>query len=402
MRLFISTLGVFDIKLEDTSILKESNRSYRLYKLLQYFIAFRNKKILADTIIDNIWQDHESYDPYNMLRAQIFRLRQLIKSFIPEGEDESLYMSINFNNGYYSLDMGERVLIDTEEFEKLIGLGDNNSFEDINSSITYYESALNIYKGIYLEENAYELWLVPIKNYYSRLYIKTLFILLEILEDKEQYHKIIEICQNAIIYEPYDENIHIYLMEAMLKLGQVKDAISHYEYTTFLLKKEKVTNLPPALLDINRKIQKYLSEKSKTNITNIKIKLQEDADIGPLQCDFDYFKFLFNIQKRKRNIKEEPDFITLITLKENSTMQQEQLKYWAKTMSQVLRKSLRQGDVFSFWNESQILILLLNVQGDGLMTIENRIKDNLNTSSIDIIYDIKIKFSSIMSEIEIV
>ena len=402
MRLFISTLGVFDIKLEDTSILKESNRSYRLYKLLQYFIAFRNKKILADTIIDNIWQDHESYDPYNMLRAQIFRLRQLIKSFIPEGEDESLYMSINFNNGYYSLDTGERVLIDTEEFEKLIALGDNNSFEDINSSITYYESALNIYKGIYLEENAYELWLVPIKNYYSRLYIKTLFILLEILEDKEQYHKIIEICQNAIIYEPYDENIHIYLMEAMLKLGQVKDAISHYEYITFLLKKEIITNISPALQAMNRKIQNYLSEKGKTNIINIKRKLQEDEDIGPLQCDFDYFKFLFSIQKRKRNIKEEPDFIVLITLKENSIMQQEELKDWDKTISQVLRKSLRQGDVFSFWNESQILILLQNVQGDGLTTIENRIKDNLNISSKDIVYDIKIKSSSIVSETEIV
>lgn len=63
MKLHISTLGVFDIKLNNVSVLQESNRSYRLYKLLQYFITFKNEKILADTIIDNIWEEHESYDP---------------------------------------------------------------------------------------------------------------------------------------------------------------------------------------------------------------------------------------------------------------------------------------------------------------------------------------------------
>lgn len=400
MKMFIYTLGGFDIKIEDTSLLKEASRSYRLHKLLQYFIAFRNKKILADTIIENIWQDHESYDPHNMLRAQIFRLRQYIKTFIPEGEDEKRYMSINFSNGYYSLDIGDRVTIDTEEFEKLILLGDNIIMGDINGSIEYYERALDLYKGIYLEENAYELWLFPIKNYYNRLYLKTLFSLLEMLKDKEKYKKIIEICQNAIVYEPQDENIHIHLMEAMLKLGQIKDAMNHYEYTSFLLNKDRTSSSSSALRRINRKIQNQLTEKSEIDITNIKLKLQDESDQGPLLCDFDYFKFLFNIQKRKRTIEEEPDFITLITLKED--LKQEELKNWANTMSGVLKKSLRQGDAFTIWNELQILILLQNVQGDGLTKIENRIKDNLNTTSKEIIYDIQIKSSSIMSETSLI
>lgn len=398
MKLFITTLGIFDIKLGDNSLLKESSRSYRLYKLLQYFITFRNKKILAETIIENIWADHQSYDPQNMLRAQIFRLRQMIKSILPEGEDEKLYMSINFNNGYYSLDIGDRVTIDTEEFENLISLGDNKSIQDINSSVTYYEEALAIYKGIYLEENAYELWLVPIKNYYGSLYTKTLFKLLEILDYKEDYHKIIKICQNAIVFEPQNENIHIHLMESMLKLGQIKDAESHYEYTTFLLNKDTTS----ALRDINRKIQNHLIEKSETNIINIKQNLQDESGQGPLLCDFDYFKFLFNIQKRKRAIGEEPTYITLITLSEDSIIKRGELKCWGKTMTEILKSSLRQGDVYTFWNELQILILLQNVQGDGITTIENRIKDNLNSIAEDIIYDISIKSSSVMLETSLI
>ena len=398
MKLFIYTLGVFDIKLEDTSLIKDSSRSYTLYKLLQYFITFKNKKILADTIIENVWPDHESYDPNNMLRAQIFRLRQLIKKSFPKDGDEKNYMSINFSNGYYSLEVGKNVRIDIDEFNHLIELGDEKFIDDIDSAVENYEKALEIYKGTYLEENGYELWLVPMKNYYKSLYLKTLFKLLKILESQQDYKKVIKICQNAIIYEPEDENIHIHLMEAMLKLGQTKDAESHYKYILFLLNKDPESGTSTALKEINRKIQNSLTKKSETNIINIKQKLEDDIETGPLSCDFSYFKFLFNLQKRKRNIEEEPTYITLITLNENSEIKRGELKCWGKSMSEILKKSLRHGDAFTFWNESQILVLLLNVQDDGITLIENRIRENLKAVADDIIYDIHMKSTSIMSD----
>ena len=79
-----------------------------------------------------------------MLRAQIYRLRRLIKKSLPEGEDEKQYMSINFSNGYYSLDIGEKVIIDIYEFERLAALGDDNIIGDANAAAEYYENALNL------------------------------------------------------------------------------------------------------------------------------------------------------------------------------------------------------------------------------------------------------------------
>ena len=396
MKLFISTLGVFDAKLGETSLIKDSSRSYSLYKLLQYFITFKNKKILADTIIENIWADHESYDPYNMLRAQIYRLRQLIKKSLPEGVDEKLYMCINFSNGYYSLDIGEKVIIDIYEFERLAALGDDNIIDNPNASIEYYENALNLYKGAYLEENPYELWLVPIRNFYNTLYVKTLFKLLEILHYQEDYRKVIKVGQNAIVYKRENENLHIQVMEAMLMLGRIKDAQNHYQYTTFLLDKNIITNPSLALQKTGTKIQSYLIEKGNTNITNIKKKLEEESEQGPLQCEFSYFKFLFNIQKRKRNTEEEPDYISLIPLKDDLT--EDELKVWTDTISQVLKTFLRQGDAYTFWNELQILILLQNIQEDMITIIENRILENLNKKSQDKKYDIQIKSAPIKGE----
>lgn len=84
MKLYISTLGEFDIRADGQSILKDSSRMYKIYRLFEYFLTFRNKKLLPETIIDNLLSDSESDDPKNMLRTQIFRLRKIINSFFPK------------------------------------------------------------------------------------------------------------------------------------------------------------------------------------------------------------------------------------------------------------------------------------------------------------------------------
>lgn len=397
MKLFISTLGAFDIKFDDTSLIKPSSKSYRLYKLLKYLITFRNKKLLSDTIIENVWADHESYDPYNMLRAQIYRLRKQIKSVLPKDADENLYMSINFINGYYSLDIGENVIIDIDEFGRLITLGDDNIIGDVDSSVKHYENALEFYKGPYLEEYSDELWIIPVRNYYSSLYTKTLFKLIEILEFQQDYEKIIEICQDAIILEPENEDLHIHLMQAMLKLGRTKDAESHYEYISLLLDNDKATNPLLSLQNINRKIQTDVVKKDNIEIIDIESKIEEEKGEGPLKCNFENFKFFLNTKRRKRNIGEKQDYITIITLKEG--LKKYDLEYWSDNLSHVLKKTLRQGDVYTFWNELQVLILLENIHEDEIINIENRIRDNLNLKYKNTIYDIQIKSAPITPEI---
>lgn len=395
MKLHIKTLGAFDLKVEGESLLKQSSRSYRLYKLFQYFITFRNKKLLPETIIDNLWDDNESHDPKNMLRAQIFRLRQLIKKALPTEEEESGYLSINFNNGYYTLDIDENTIIDIDEFESLILKGDKLIENDIYGAIEAYKDALSIYKGTYLEENSYEVWLVPIRNYYSRLYLKTLFKLIETLKEIEEYEEILELCESAITIEPYEESIHIYLMEAMLKTGQIKNAMSHYEHISLILEKEMGTKTSVGMRDINRKIQNYFIDKSETDITNIKQKLDKGAMKETQLCDNDYFKFLFNIQKKRALRDQIPSFLGLIKLIDENDGQ-EYLKVWVKAMTRTLEETLRKGDAFSFWNDTQILLILNESKEEGLEAVEKRIRHNLKSKNQ--YFNINIKFLPITSE----
>lgn len=404
MRLYIHTLGDFDISFGEQSQLKESSRSYKLFKLFEYFITFRGRKLLPETIIENLWQDKESSDPKNVLRTQIFRLRQIFKKILPRDIDASKYFNISFNNGYYIFELGELTILDIEEFEKYIDQGDSKKSDNIDETIEFFYKAIRLYKGPYLSENSYEAWLVPIRNHFGRLYLKTLFKLIEILKEKEEYVKIIELCEEAIIIEPYEEALHIYLIEAMLKTGQIRNAMSHYEYITSLLSKEMGVKSSLGLKNIYRKIQSYYDEKSESGIENIKSKLEENSLTGALLCDSDYFKFLFNIGKRKSLRDDIVDYMSLITIcSENKNVNsEEELKKFVKYMSAVLEKILRKGDVYCCWNDTQILVMLHGAKEEHLNKIEMRIRDNFNSIAAAGNCKINIEFLPLTSKKDIV
>lgn len=404
MRLSIHTLGDFDIYLGNQSQLKESSRSYKLFKLFEYFITFRGRKLLPETIIENLWQDKESNDPKNVLRTQIFRLRQIMKKILPDDVDVSKYYDISFSNGYYIFELGELTSLDIDEFERLIDKGDSIKAENIDEAIEFYGKALKLYKGPYLSENSYEAWLVPIRNHFSRLYLKTIFKLIEALNEKEDNHSIIELCEEAIIIEPYEEALHIYLIEAMLKTGQIRNAMSHYEYIASLLSKELGVKSSLGLKNIYRKIQSYYDEKSESDIDNIKAKLEESSLSGAMLCDSEYFKFLYNIAKRKGLRDGIVDYMSLITMScdERTMKSEDELKKFIKAMSNVLEKSLRKGDVYSYWNEKQILVMLHGAREDSLEKVETRIRENFKSMVLTNNCKIGIEFVPLNTERNII
>lgn len=170
MKVYISSLGNFEVTDGEKSLIKESAREYKLYRLLQYFLTFRNKKNLPETIIDHLFKDIDFNDPKNVLRAQIFRLRKELKSLIPDNAQEDDYIKLSFSNGYYVLKVGEKIVLDVDEFERFISMADRS--EALCKATEFYYSAINLYCGEYLAGNIYESWMVSTRNYYRRQYLR--------------------------------------------------------------------------------------------------------------------------------------------------------------------------------------------------------------------------------------
>ena len=370
MKFYISTLGEFDIKVDGQSILRDSNRMYRIYKLFEYFLTFRNKKLLPETIIDNLLSDSESEDHKNMLRTQIFRLRKIINALIPKGELPEKYMNLNFTNGYYCLEIGENTIVDIDVFENLIQKGDKEREYDIESAIESYQNAISLYKGLYLSDNAYEVWLVPTRNYYQRLFLKTLNKYIDLLKRNEENEKIVNLCEKSLLIEPFEESIHIELIEALLKIGQNKSAMQHYEYALNMLEKELDAKPSAKFINYINIIQNYTSRNNDLDIEAINKSLEEELPEGAMYCSLEYFKFLFNLQKRKSKRNNEYDYLLSIMINSNNNKS-------INDVFSVLKKSLRKCDVFTSLNDNQILVMLHNVKENGTETIKERLTDNL-------------------------
>jgi DNA-binding SARP family transcriptional activator len=321
--------------------------------------------------------ESDSDDPKNMLRTQIFRLRKIIKMLLPDGIDAEEYININFTNGYYCLEIGENTVVDIDEFERLIQKGDAERSADPNKAIELYEEAISLYNGLYLSDNAYEVWLVPTRNYYQRLYLKTLNKLFELLKEKGENEEIIALCEKALLSEPYEEEIHINLIEAMLNLGQAKAATNHYEYSLNLIEREMDAKPSNRFIDLQKKIHNNSHRNTDIDLNSIKMQLEDAAENGAMHCNFEYFKFLFNLQKRKSIRNNEYDYLCIINFNKRNMYNHDSLAGISREWAMLLQTTLRKGDVFTFWNDSQILIMLHDVRGDGVSVIENRISNNM-------------------------
>lgn len=371
MNVHIKTLGDFDMLIEGESIMQDSSRSYKLFKLFEYFLTFRNKKIQPEIIIENLWQDQDSMDPKNMIRGQIFRLRQILKDILP-GED---YLKITFSNGFYTLEVGENVILDIDEMEMMINEGNKYLGSDKDRARIAYREAVNIYEGGYLAENHYEIWLVPVRNYYKRLFVKTIEKLVDLYLEKGEYEEIVKLTERAITVEPYEENIHKHLIESQLRLGKIHDANNHLQFMQIAFEKQMGIETTTIMRELEKKIKSYSIEKMDLTENDINKKLDLHELNGPLKCESEHFKLLYNSYKRRRkNEQEDIDYISLITFDEAD---ESGLESWQAIMVKTLESTLRKGDVYTIWNDSQILILLLEV-GDGrTAVIEERIKKTI-------------------------
>jgi len=186
--------------------------------------------------------------------------------------------------------------------------------------------------------------------------------------------------------------MHIELREALLKLGQNKAAANHYEHALNLLEKEMDAKPSQRFVDFIKKIQSNSVRNNDLDLIDIEKNLEDEISSGALYCSIDYFKFLLNLQKRRSLRNDHNDYICVLTVNGNEDR-------GLKDLFQVLESSLRKGDVFTSWNENQVLILLHDVKENGIEIVRERLINNIREKTKISRNEISIGFQPIASEV---
>jgi len=361
MVLYIKTFGDFDILDEGTSRIENLKRSYKLMKLLQYFIAFRNQKILPETIYETLWGEYDSMDVKNVIKGQIFRLKKGLKEALID-EDS---LTIEFVKGYYMLKTGENVVIDSDIFEKLINEA-NMITENFEKALELYNKAFFIYENQLLNNIGYEIWLVPMRNYFRKLYVNSVEKIILQYQLQGRNEEILNICERAIAKEPYEEKLHQYLIQSLINEGKIPAAVEHVKY----LQNEFVKGTGILTIDSINHLENLLNTNKKiTYVDNEFEKLQHLE--GPMQLTEEEFKTVYQIAKRKRKSQEEADCLFIIELADWNRYSLKQIA-WHEYVVNIVARSFRKSDCFTIWKGKEILVLLSDVKIDASAKMENR------------------------------
>lgn len=385
-KLEIFTLGKFEVRLRDKIISEDSGRSTRVWDLFKYIITNHNKGVIPELALEELWPDQDYSDPRGAVRALIFRLRKYMSS----EEDGSDY--IIFSQGYYRLNPDIDYWLDIEEFEELyIKSNEMKKIMPDQAEVLLWK-ALDLYKGNYLPETYYSQWTLPLRYKYYNIYHNIILELISLLNNRKDYQQIIELSQKALLMHPYEEDINLHYIDALINEGKTKQALDHYYYITKNLLND--VGMEPSLL-LRQLLIKQSDENDSDNIDIEDALIFEDEAIeGALFCSWEVFKEILKYERRRSERLDKDVFLTILTLElKKKNIAESKIIASIKEIEDILALLLRKGDVITRWNRYQYIIMLSGVQKGSYRKIIERIRDSLTKRFINepIYFNIELK-----------
>ena len=128
----------------------------------------------------------------------------------------------------------------------------------------------------------------------------------------------------------------------------------------------------------------------KVDLYSLRNNLTEDQIDGAFYCDADYFMTIYNLERRRALRMDNKVFLGLITILTINKKQRDQA-FSINVLKNILKNSLRKGDVFSQWNDCQIIFLLIDAKEENLDLITERIRQKFVEEIDD--KNLQLKFS---------
>jgi len=351
----ISMLGGFTIQVGDLIVKNSSSRSYQLWSLLEYLIAFRHKTISTSEMYDALWEEDEVDNPASALKNLVYRIRTVFSSQgIPFAKNIVTYVG-----GTYQWNNSIPCVVDIETFETLYKRASNAS-QPLELRIENYQKAIDLYKGDFLASSNYKIWIVPVVSYYKSIYFKCVSEVLRLLFEQERFQDMEMICQKALMVDQFEETVHENLILSLSRQGHQNKAIAHYNFVSNLLLNELGVQPSASLRNLYRQIAKTV-QSVEIDLGIIQQDLREiEPPDGAFYCEYEIFKSVYQVLARTVPRSDQSVFVVLFTVtdEKGNMPVSEFLKKALTALFHSIQKNTRRCDVFARFSASQYVLLL--------------------------------------------
>ena len=226
----IRLLGIFDILYKGQTIFDNASHSQKAYEILRYMIVQNDKELFPESIAENIWPSNNYFNIRNVVRTYMFRLKKFLSEDNALHADLSEYISVVNIKGRYKICLSDECSLDTKNLDELSNWIDRESNDEVK--IELLTNGIKLYGGQFLEDCLYDQWVIPYRNYYLRIFVEKVNLLLDLLSKQGDYKRVVKVCEDVFIIYDLDEQTNIFFLEALMQENRFGDALQHYSYIT--------------------------------------------------------------------------------------------------------------------------------------------------------------------------
>ena len=350
----IRLFGGFSVFVNNECMDQSINKSKKGMLLLQYLILKHESAVPNYRLIEVLWPNEESSNPENALKTLISRYRAILNQIYP-----NLGTCIAASRGGYQFRLLDGMSVDLFEFEecmrKLDGVKQLNE-----ESRRLFKRVLAIYAGDLLPGNEQDDWAVSVSVNLHGRYIKAVYTYLNLLKVRDEYEEIIQTCRFALESDPFDERLHLDLMQALVKTTRNNEALMQYKHVTNMHFRYLGVKPPEGIQEFYKQIIQA-GDTLDLNIDAIRDELREFGDVhGAFECEYAVFREIYNLQMRNLERLGSSMYIAMImiTSMDGTPMDPLKLDDIMKGLGEVLKAHLRKGDTITHFSPSQYALLL--------------------------------------------
>lgn len=368
-RFTVKMFGEFSISDGEHTITDQANRSKKVWNLLEYILANRDRMLPQKELVELLWSGEDTKDPINTLKVLMHRVRTMLKEF---GEDGA--QLIIFKKGSYGWNPEVKCSLDTEEFTAACTTAEQTA--DETEKLELLLKAVSLYEGEFLQKNAAEPWVMELSRSYSGTYLRAAAEAAEILYGLGRFHELITLCQSVVGLFPYEEAFYLYLLQGLVETKQTNQALEEYHKISELFFREFGITPSEKLTAIYKEVVKTTST-MELDLEVIREKLTEEPAPGCFYCEFEFFKMIYRLESRSVARTGQSIYIGLMSVMNETGDALPNQKLMNRVMDglkTVITRSLRRGDIFTRYSLNQYLIMLPTTTFETSGMVLERIK----------------------------
>ncbi len=186
--------------------------------ILKYLLTTRARGFKhKDVLMELLWPDEDALKTANRLHVALSALRKILEPELLKGSKSTYILT---NADAYKLDLGAGGYCDLDEFKAEMAMARQEK-DRPEKAVQHYLKAEALYRGDFLEEDAYVDWCSQERDNYREQYLYALQKIIEFYKDRKDFANSIHYANKYLAVDKYAENIYQSLMSTYSAIGNM-------------------------------------------------------------------------------------------------------------------------------------------------------------------------------------